>query len=62
MVLSHQQMVLEPMVVYGKVARLKEKGPFADGEREHGPFRSCSRDEMHVLGVHTSVHCIRQAQ
>ena len=44
----------------GKVK--KKKVPFADGEREHGPFHSCSRDGVRVLEAHTSVHCTRQAQ
>ena len=44
----------------GKVK--KKNVPFADGKREHGPFRSCSREGVCVLGVHTSVHHTRQAQ
>ena len=42
----------------GKVMKVS----FADGEREHGPCRSWSRDEVHILRAHTSVHRTRQTQ
>ena len=35
----------------GKVMKVH----FADEEREHGSFRSWSRDEVRILGVHTTI-------